>query len=109
MKVSDLNFHTYSSVEDLRAEEEFCMYPPRFKISVNCLSHGKNLDTEFKIILENDGILDFDEVIKFPLIIPKYTTEVQSGKMAFTMYIVVNYNIINICIILIIVVQNFIS
>ena len=84
INVSDLDFDTYSSVEDLRAEERFCIYPPRFKISVNCLSLGKNLDTEFKINLENDGVLDFNEVIKFPLIIPKSTTEILPGKVAST-------------------------
>ena len=57
------------------------MYPPRFKFSVNCLSHGQNLDTEFKIVLENDGVLVSDEVINFPLIITKSTIEVSSGKI----------------------------
>ena len=57
------------------------MYPPRFKISVNRLSHGKNLDTEFKIVLENDGVLVPDEVINFPLILTKLVTEVSSGKI----------------------------
>ena len=85
IKVSDLNFHTYSSLEDLRAEEELCMYPPRFKISVNRLSHGKKLDTEFKIVLENDGVLVPDEVI-FPLTITKLPTEVLPGKMV-SMYL----------------------
>ena len=58
------------------------MYPPRFKISVNRLSHGKKLelDTEFKIVLENDGVLATDEVRKFPLIITKSATEVPLGK-----------------------------
>ena len=56
------------------------MYPPRFKISVNCLSRGQKLDTEFKIVLENNDILVPDEVIKFPLIITKLV-EVSSGKI----------------------------
>ena len=57
------------------------MYPPRFKISVNRLSHGQKLDTEFKIVLENNDILVPDEVIKFPLIITKLVTEVSSGNI----------------------------
>ena len=89
INVSDLNFHTYSNVEDLRAEERLCMYPPRFKVSVNCLSLGKNLDTEFKIILENDGILDLDRVVKFPLIIHRSTTEILPGKVV-SMYIIIS-------------------
>ena len=79
--MSDLDFHTYASLEDLRAQEEFCMYPPRFKISINRLSHCQKLDTEFKIVLENNDILVTDEVIKFPLIITKLVTEVSSGKI----------------------------
>ena len=84
IKVSDLNFHTYSSIEDLRAEEELYMYPPRFKVAVNRLSHGKKLDTEFKIVLENDGVLVPDEVRRFPLTITKLSTEVLPGKMVST-------------------------
>ena len=57
------------------------MYPPRFKTSVNRLSHGKNLDTEFKIVLENNDVLVSDEVINFPLMISKSATEVLSGKI----------------------------
>ena len=79
--MSDLDFHTYTSYEDLRAQEQRHMYPPRFKLSVNCLSHGQNLDTEFKIVLENDDVLVSDEVINFPLIITKSTTAVSSGKI----------------------------
>ena len=67
IKVSELDFSTYSSLEDLRAVEENLMYPPRFKISVIRLSRGEPLDTEFKITLENDGVLVSDEVRKFPL------------------------------------------
>ena len=77
----DLDFHTYASPEDLRAEEELNVYPPRFKISVNRLSHGQKLETEFNIVLENDGVLATDEVRKFPLIITKLVTETPSGKM----------------------------
>ena len=69
--VNDLDFHTYSSLENLRTEEEMCMYPPRFKVSVVRLSHGKELDTEFKIVLENDGILVSDEVRRFTLTVAK--------------------------------------
>ena len=91
MEVSDLYLNTYSSVEDLQAEEELWMYPPRFKVSVNCLSHCNNLETEFKIILENNDVLDFDKAIKFPLIITKSTTTVQLGKIvsivAITTYV----------------------
>lgn len=57
------------------------MYPPRFKISVNRLSYGKKLDTEFKIILENDGVLSSDEVIKFPLIVAQLSNQIISGKV----------------------------
>ena len=71
----------YANLEDLRAEEELNIYPPRFKISVNRLSHGQKLDTEFKIVLENDGALAVDEVKKFPLIITKLVTETPSGKV----------------------------
>ena len=60
------------------------MYPPRFKISVNRLSHGQKLETEFKIVLENDGVLATDEVRKFPLIITKLVTETPSGKICST-------------------------
>ena len=67
IKVSELDFSTYSSLEDLRAVEENLMYPPRFKISVIRLSRGECLNTEFKITLENDGVLVPDEVRTFPL------------------------------------------
>ena len=69
------------------------MYPPCFKVSVNCVSHGKDLDTEFKINLENDGVSDFDEVITFPQIIRKSATKVQPGKMvsAYMYYTYCNY------------------
>ena len=81
IKVGDLDFNTYSSVEDLREVEENLMYPPRFKISVICLSRGKNLDTEFKVALENDGISVSDEVRKFPLTIREPAKEIGSGKI----------------------------
>ena len=67
INVSELDFSTYSSLEDLRAVEENLMYPPRFKISVIRLSRSECLDTEFKITLENDGVLVSDEVRKFSL------------------------------------------
>lgn len=71
IKVNELDFTTYSSLEDLRAVEKNLMYPPRFKISIIRLSHShyKEFNTEFKISLENDGALVSDEVIKFPLIV----------------------------------------
>ena len=94
MEVNDLNY-MYSNIEDLRAEEELCIYPPRFKVSVNCLSVGKNLETEFKIILENDDVLDFDKVIKFPLIIAKSTTKVQPGNTACVYLLVFKTKILN--------------
>ena len=93
MKVSDLNFNTYSSVDDLIAEEDLCIYPPRFKVSINCISHDKDLVTEFEIFLENDGILDRDEVINFPLSIKRSTTKVQPGRMVFT-YVVIHLRIL---------------
>ena len=71
IKVSDLDFHTYSNLEDLRAEEDLCMYPPRFKVSVVRLAHGKQLDTEFNIVLENNGVLVSHEIRKFPLTVVK--------------------------------------
>ena len=57
------------------------MYPPRFKISVNRLSHDKKLELDFKIALETDGDSATDEFIKIPLTIGKPTTEVSSGKI----------------------------
>ena len=84
MEVSDLDFHTYRSLEDLRAEEEFCMYPPRFKMSVNRLSHDKKLELDFKIVLEIDGVLSTEEIINIPLTITKSATEVPSGKIVST-------------------------
>ena len=62
------------------------VYPPRFKISVNRLSRGQKLDTEFKVVLENDGVLAADEVRKFPLIITKLVTEALSGKVVSMLY-----------------------
>ena len=67
IKASELDFSTYSSPGDLKEVERNLMYPPRFKISVIRLSHGKCLDTEFKITLENNDVLVSDEVRKFPL------------------------------------------
>ena len=80
IKVSNLDFHTYSSVNDLRAEEKLNMYPPHFKISINRLLLGKKFDTEFKITLENDGVLVSEEVRKFPLTITELSKRVMSGR-----------------------------
>ena len=84
MEVSALNFNTYSSVENLREEEKAYIYPPRFKVSVDCLSHDKDLNTVFKINLENNGVSDFDEVMRFPLIVRKSTTKMQLSKILDT-------------------------
>ena len=89
VEVSDLNFNTYSSVENLRAEEKACVYPPRFKASVDRLSHDKDLNTVFKINLENNGVSDFDEVIPFPLIIEKSTAKMQPSKILDTYYVAI--------------------
>ena len=78
--MSDLEFHEYS-LENLREEEKLNMYPPRFKIFVNRLSHDKNLDTEFKIVLENDGVLVSDKDIYFPLLITNLVAEASSGRI----------------------------
>ena len=67
MKVSNLDFyHRFSDIESLRAEEHYFTYPPRFKLSVQCNSHGTNLEAKFKITLQNDGVLSND-VKEFPL------------------------------------------
>ena len=86
--MSDLEFHSGYTVEDLRAQEELCLYPPRFKISVVRLSHGKKLqlDTMFKITLENDGIPVLDEIKKFPLIVAELEKNGLSSKGAYTVY-----------------------
>ena len=81
IKVSELDFSTYSSLEDLRAVEENFMYPPRFKISVIRISHGKRLDTEFKISLESDGVLVSGEVRKFPLTVTEMPRMHKPGRM----------------------------
>ena len=56
------------------------MYPPRFKVSVIRLSHGKKLDTEFKVAFENDGVLASDEVRNFPLTIGEPSRQIR-GKI----------------------------
>ena len=58
------------------------MYPPRFKVSVIRLLYGKRLDTEFKVTLENNGVLAFDEVRKFPLTVAELPKMV-SSEMTF--------------------------
>ena len=85
--MSDLDFHSYTSLEDLRAQEELCLYPPRFKISVVRLSHGKKLDTEFTIALENDGIPILSEMQRFPLIVAGLEKKALSSKGANIQYI----------------------
>ena len=85
--MSDLDFHSYTSLEDLRAEEELCLYPPRFKISVVRLSHGKKLDTEFTIALENDGMPVLNEIQRFPLIVAGLEKTGLSSKGANIQYI----------------------
>ena len=77
-----MDFHTYSSIADLRAEERLNMYPPRFIVSINRLLPGKNLDTVFKITLENDSVLLSKEVRRFPLIITESSKKVISGIIA---------------------------
>lgn len=57
------------------------MYPPRFKVSVIRLSKEKNLETDFKVILKNDGVLVTDQVRNFPLTIRESTKEIGSGKI----------------------------
>ena len=57
------------------------MYPPRFKVAVIRLSNDKNLKTDFKVILENNGVLVSDEVRNFPLTIRKSAKEIGSGKI----------------------------
>ena len=79
--VSDLDFNTYTSVEDLRAVEKKLMYPPRFKVSVIRHSDDKSLETDFKVILENDGVLVTDQVISFPLTVWKLANEIGSSKI----------------------------
>lgn len=82
-----MNFNRFSSVEALREEEIQCIYPPRFKVSVNCLSYDRDLITVFKINLENKGVSDFDEDVPFPLFIRKSTTKMQPSKILDTSYI----------------------
>jgi len=64
-----LDYNNYDEPGDLQAAEEYCTYPPRFKISVHRPSHGRMLNTtlKFKVILENDGVLVTNEFIVFPL------------------------------------------
>ena len=87
IKVSDLDFHSHSSLEDLRAQEELCLYPPRFIISVVRLSHGKKLDAEFTITLKNNDTSVLDEIKKFPLIVAGLEKEGLSSKRANIQYI----------------------
>ena len=80
INVNELEFWNYS-IENLKEEEKLCTYPPRFQITIKYLEeHCKNLDIEFKIILETDGVLASDDTLKFPLpIILKSTRGVRLG------------------------------
>ena len=60
------------------------MYPPRFKVAVIRLSNDKNLKTDFKVILENNGVFVSDQVRNFPLTIRKSDKEIGSGKIQHT-------------------------
>ena len=79
IEVGDLDFLTYSSLEDLREQEDCCMYPPRFKISVVRLSRGNILDTEFKVFFENDG--NMKEFRRFSLTVAELNNEATSSKI----------------------------
>ena len=45
-----------------------CAYPPQFDVTIKDIEeHSNNLDIEFKITLETDGVLVSDDFKKFPI------------------------------------------
>ena len=65
--MNSLEFWNYS-IKDLRKEEELCTYPPQFDVTIKDLEkHSKNLDIQFKITLETDGVLVSDDFQELPI------------------------------------------
>ena len=81
MNVKDLDFCKYESLKNLRDAEELCTYPPRFRVIITCEEYGKKLDIEFKITLENNGVMASDVALNFPLPIIKPARGVRSGNI----------------------------
>ena len=65
--MSDLEFWNYS-ISNLKYQEDLHVYPPRFKANIKYLEeHSSNLNIEFKISLETDGVLSLDRAQNIPI------------------------------------------